>query len=116
MSLPYGRDGALGYTLARCQGVLPQDGGLSAVPEDLLERLNALAVRFARCQELTGTLLRSEAILLGIQFDDYPKLLDTLRKHGLHLSIGEWQVLRELRNDVGHIYLGTDHAGSTTTP
>ncbi len=99
----------LGYTLGRCQGVLPHGvAALSRISEEHLERLDALAVRFARCQEFTGTTMRAEAILLGEAFEDYPKLLDALRKRGLRVSIGEWQVLRDLRNDVGHAYLGTD--------
>ena len=96
-------------TLRRCGGMVPSDvEALRSLSKENLDLLDAFAIRYARCQDMTGGTLRSCALLLGIRFSTYQQLLDEVRRQGLVISRSDWMMQRDLRNDIGHKYLGTE--------
>jgi hypothetical protein len=97
--------GRLRYSFDGAAERLPMDRRqLAAMPSADLERLDALAIRFGRCQDLAASTLRSIATYQDLPVDSFPRLLDELRRNGLHLAPEDWSRMRKLRNMVVHDY------------
>ncbi len=99
----------LGFTLERVAPLLPLSA-LSVVtlpPEDR-ERLDALAARFARCQQMAGAAFKALALLEAEPQSRFIDVLALMQKRGLIESIAAWDLQRDLRNDAAHVYLATD--------
>lgn len=99
----------LTFTYERVRGLLPLDaaGVAGLTPEDR-ERLDALAVRMARCQQMAGNAFKALALVEAEPQVRFIDLLALMQKRGLIESIEAWDLQRELRNQAGHIYLRAD--------
>lgn len=96
----------LEQSLTACAPLFPADAAAYEALDGLaLERLDALGVRYARCQELLGKALRSCAAAWGAPTKSFSAMIDGLRGEGLVLPITDWTTLRGLRNTVGHAHL-----------
>ncbi|HYH23282.1 MAG TPA: hypothetical protein VD995_32105 [Azospirillum sp.] len=99
---------AAGHLRYSYEGVLerlPADRQqFAAMPSGDLERLDALAIRFGRCQDMAASTLRSIATYQDLAVDSFPRLLDDLRRHGLRIEPEDWSRMRKLRNTVVHDY------------
>ena len=99
----------LNYTLARVAPLLPlTPQSASTLPQEDRERLDALAARFARCQQMAGMTFKALALLEAEPQSRFIDLLALMQKRGLIDSIEAWNTQRDLRNDAGHVYLTTD--------
>ncbi len=102
---------ALRYSCVRVSEFmpLPENSSLDEIESELLERLEALAARFARLADiLLQKLFRA---IDAIELVDEGSLLDRLarmEKRGLIESAAEWRQIRELRNQVAHDYVVED--------
>ncbi len=102
---------ALRYSHARVSEFmpLPENSSLDEIEPELLERLEALAARFARMADiLVQKLFRA---IDAVELVDEGSLLDRLarmEKRGLIESATEWRQIRELRNQVAHDYVVED--------
>jgi len=97
--------GHLAYSLHGAAGRVPTDGGqLAAMPSEDLVRLDVLAMRFSRCQDLAAAVLRAIGAASDVQAANFPQLLDALRRQGLAVSPDDWALLRAARNAVAHDY------------
>lgn len=93
-------------SLTACALLFPaDDAAYEALDEIALIQLDALGVRYARCQELLGKALRSCATVCGVPTDSFSLMLDGLRREGLIMPNLRWTALRGLRNITGHVYL-----------
>ena len=99
----------LGFTLERVEAVLPlTTAKVAALSPEARERLDALAARFARCQQMAGNAFKALALLEAEPQSRFIDLLALMQKRGLIESIAAWDLQRELRNDAGHVYFATD--------
>ncbi len=102
---------ALKYSYARVSEFmpLPKSSSLDEIEPESLERLEALAARFARLADiLVQKLFRA---IDAIELVDEGSLLDRLarmEKRGLIESAAKWRQIRELRNQVAHDYVVED--------
>ncbi|HEY0834148.1 MAG TPA: hypothetical protein VGE72_09600 [Azospirillum sp.] len=97
--------GHLRYSFEGAAERLPTDRRqLAAMSSGDLERLDALAIRFGRCQDMAASTLRSIATYKDLSVDSFPRLLDELRRNGLHLAVEDWSRMRKVRNTVVHDY------------
>ncbi|MDA8232232.1 MAG: hypothetical protein M0006_12915 [Magnetospirillum sp.] len=99
----------LTFTLGRVASFPPlTPDAVTALPPQARERLDALAARFARCRQTAGNAFKALALL---EADPQPRFIDLLaliQKRGLIDSIENWDMQRDLRNDVGNVYFATD--------
>ena len=101
--------GNLDFTLARIRPLLPLTAAVVAgLPPEDRERLDALAARFARCQQMAGMAFKALALVEAEPQDRFIDLLALMQKRGLIESVAAWDSQRDLRNGAGHVYLGTD--------
>ena len=101
--------GASSFTLGRVAPLLPlTEAGIAGLSPDERERLDALATRFARCQQMAGAAFKTLALLEAEPQARFIDLLALMQKRGLIESIAAWDAQRDLRNDIGHVYIGTD--------
>lgn len=97
----------LKYSHARVSGFipLPESSNLDEIEPELLERLEALAARFARLADiLIQKLFRA---IDAIELVDESSLLDRLarmEKRGLIENAAEWRQIRKLHNQVARDY------------
>ncbi|MBK1707307.1 hypothetical protein [Halochromatium glycolicum] len=84
--------------------------GLAALPALEQERLDAYAVRYARCQNLLAPAMRAlaRAQLEPKADGSFLELHALMQKQGLVGATAEWERLRSLRNAVGHEYPDPD--------
>jgi predicted nucleotidyltransferase len=93
-------------SLSACAPLFPaDDAAYESLDEIALIQLDALGVRYARCQELLGQTLRSASAFLGAPSAPFQVMLDGLRQEGLTLPVRAWEETRALRNANGHVYL-----------
>jgi len=98
--------GNLRFTLERVSRFLPLDAAtVQALAPEALERLDALEIRFARCQQMAGQAFKALALLESEPQSRFIDLLALMQKRGLIESIATWDAQRDLRNDIGHVYL-----------
>lgn len=99
----------LAFTLAGVGNVMPlTTAGVAALAPEHRERLDALAARFARCQQMAGSAFKALALLEAEPQPRFIDLLALMQKRGLIDSLAAWDSQRDLRNDAGHVYLATD--------
>ncbi len=99
----------LGFTLARIAPLLPLSAmSVAALSPEDRERLDALAARFSRCQQMAGTAFKTLTLLEAEPQSRFIDVLALMQKRGLITSIADWDVQRDLRNDAGPVYLATD--------
>jgi len=102
---------ALKYSYARVSEFMPlvKSSSLDEIEPESLERLEALAARFARLADiLVQKLFRA---IDAIELVDEGSLLDRLarmEKRGLIESAAEWRQICELRKQVAHDYVVED--------
>jgi hypothetical protein len=92
------------------EGVFPLTADrFSALDESVRERLDAYAVRYARCQDLLFPAMRAlgRARLEPKADRSFLDLFALMQKLGVVGEIGDWERQRSLRNAVGHEYPDT---------
>ena len=79
---------------------------LDAVPELDQERLDAYAIRYARCQDLLFPAMRAlaRAQLEPAAQGSFLDLFALMQKQGITTNLDDWERQRDLRNAVGHDY------------
>jgi hypothetical protein len=93
-------------SLQCCAPLIPADAAAyDALDGVALMQLDALGVRYARCQEMVGKTLRCIAIIVGAPASPFQVMLDGLRREGLVLPVRAWEETRALRSITGHAYL-----------
>jgi len=99
-------------TLDRAQQLPPPvgDGWCSNLSDDDLLLLDALCVRFSRCQDLIGPCLRSLAYLENPAPKNYDTILAVMHERGVINLLINWKLQRALRNEGVHIYLSNDES------
>ncbi len=99
----------LSFTLARVEPCLPlSDAAIATLTPEDRERLDALAARFARCQQMAGAAFKALALLEAEPQARFIDLLALMQKRGLIDSLEAWDSQRDLRNLAGHVYVATD--------
>lgn len=99
----------LEFTLGRVTGLLPLNPAtIATLSAEDRERLDALAARFARCQQMAGSAFKALSLLEAEPQTRFIDLLALMQKRGLIASIAAWDAQRDLRNDIGHVYFATD--------
>lgn len=93
---------------AKLAAVLPLSSvGYSALTEDEIEHIDQFLFRFAKLQDAIGQRL-FKSILLFLQEDvegvPFVDILSKLEKLNLIESSAQWQMLREVRNEIAHQY------------
>lgn len=93
---------------AKLAAVLPLTSiGYSALTEDEIEHIDQFLFRFAKLQDAIGQRL-FKSILLFLQEDvegvPFVDILSKLEKLHLIESSTQWQMLREVRNEIAHQY------------
>lgn len=93
---------------AKLAAVLPLTSvGYSALTEDEIEHIDQFLFRFAKLQDAIGQRL-FKSILLFLQEDvegvPFVDILSKLEKLHLIESSAQWQMLREVRNEIAHQY------------
>lgn len=80
--------------------------GFQALDESQRERLDAYAIRYARCQDLLFPAMRAlgRAQLEPKAERSFLDLFALMQKQGVVGSIGDWERQRGLRNAVSHEY------------
>ena len=100
----------LRFTLERVSNLIPITlAGLALISPADRERLDALAVRYSRCQQMVGSAFKSLALAEAEPQSRFIDLLALMQKRGLLESIDVWDRQRALRNDIGHLYLTSDN-------
>jgi hypothetical protein len=96
----------LSSTLKIAARLQPREGNwiFSLSDEDLI-LLDALCVRFGRCQDLIGPCLRALAFLESSTPKSYEAILTTINEQGIISSLDNWRLQRALRNEGVHVYL-----------
>lgn len=96
----------LSSTLKIAARLQPGEGNwiFSLSDEDLI-LLDALCVRFGRCQDLIGPCLRALAFLESSTPKSYEAILATMNEQGIISSLDNWRLQRALRNEGVHVYL-----------
>jgi hypothetical protein len=96
----------LSSTLNKATRLQPGEGNwIISLPDEDLILLDALCVRFGRCQDLIGPCLRALAFLESSTPKNYDAILTTMNEHGIIPSLDNWRLQRALRNEGVHIYL-----------
>jgi hypothetical protein len=99
----------LAFTLERTAGLLPLTAvTAAALAPEARERLDALATRFARCQQMAGQAFKALSLVEAEPQSRFIDLLAMMQKRGLIDDIETWNRQRDLRNDTGHVYFATD--------
>jgi hypothetical protein len=99
----------LRFTYSRIRTWLPEGRPVpTGLSSDKCEQLDALAIRYARCQQMAGQAFKALALLEAEPQERFIDLLALMVKRGLVESIETWNRQRDLRNDAGHIYLATE--------
>jgi len=77
---------------------------LTALPQPAQERLDAYAIRYARCQDLLFPAMRAlaRAQLEPKADGSFLELHGLMQKQGIVTSTADWERQRVLRNAVGH--------------
>jgi len=96
----------LSSTLNAATRLRPVKGNwiISLSEEDLI-LLDALCVRFGRCQDLIGPCLRALAFLDSSSPKSYEAILINMNERGVVPSLDNWRLQRALRNEGVHVYL-----------
>jgi hypothetical protein len=83
---------------------------LTALPQPAQERLDAYAIRYARCQDLLFPAMRAlaRAQLEPKADGSFLELHGLMQKQGIVTSTADWERQRVLRNAVGHQYPDLD--------
>ncbi len=83
---------------------------LTALPQSEQERLDAYAIRYARCQDLLFPAMRAlaRAQLEPKADGSFLELHGLMQKQGIVTSTADWERQRALRNAVGHEYPDSD--------
>lgn len=83
---------------------------LAALPQPEQERLDAYAIRYARCQDLLFPAMRAlaRAQLEPKADNSFLALHALMQKQGIVTSTADWERQRALRNAVGHEYPDQD--------
>jgi hypothetical protein len=83
---------------------------LASLPQSEQERLDALAIRYARCQDLLFPAMRAlaRAQLEPKADGSFLQLHGLMQKQGVVTSTEDWERQRALRNAVGHTYPDPD--------
>jgi len=96
----------LNSTLNTAMRLRPGEGNwIISLPDDDLILLDALCVRFGRCQDLIGPCLRALAFLESSSPKSYEAILVDMNNRGIIPSIDNWRLQRALRNEGVHVYL-----------
>ncbi|MFN3075618.1 MAG: hypothetical protein ABT940_01825 [Alphaproteobacteria bacterium] len=99
----------LRFTLAGVGPLMPLTlDAMARLTESERERLDSLAVRFSRCQQMAGGAFKALALAEAEPQSRFIDLLALMCKRGLVDSIEVWNRQRDLRNDIGHLYLAKD--------
>lgn len=99
----------LDFTLQRVRPLMPLTAStVATLAAEDRERLDALAARFARCQQMAGVAFKALALAEAEPQARFIDLLALMQKRGLIDSIEAWDTQRDLRNEAGHTYLVTD--------
>ena len=79
-------------------------GALDRLPEADQERLDAYAIRYARCQDLLFPAMRAlaRAQLEPGADGSFLVLFALMQKQGITTTLDDWERQRDLRNTVGH--------------
>ena len=79
---------------------------LTSLPQSEQERLDAYAIRYARCQDLLFPAMRAlaRAQLEPKAEGSFLDLHGLMQKQGVVTSTADWERQRALRNAVGHTY------------
>jgi hypothetical protein len=97
----------LRYTHEQIIGHLPlSPESFESLDEGTRERLDAYAVRYARCQDLLYPAMRAlgRGLLEPRADGPFLQLFALMQKHGIVQSTVDWERQRSLRNAVGHEY------------
>ncbi len=83
-----------------------ENAGLEALTELDRERLDAYAIRYARCQDLLFPAMRAlaRAQLEPAAERGFLDLFALMQKQGIVTDLDDWERQRSLRNAVGHEY------------
>lgn len=81
------------------------DEKLEKLDEGTLERIDALTVRFARYQDMLGSVFKSLALLEAESPERFIDLLNLMEKRGILKSTEQWFEERDIRNAVAHGYI-----------
>jgi len=83
---------------------------IAALPQSEQERLDAYAIRYARCQDLLFPAMRAlaRAQLEPKADGSFLELHGLMQKQGIVTSTADWERQRALRNAVGHEYPDPD--------
>ncbi|MGE5504174.1 MAG: hypothetical protein ACM31L_07095 [Actinomycetota bacterium] len=99
----------LRFTLSRVDHLLPLDGkAVGRLTAEDRERLDALAARYSRCQQMAGNAFKALALAEAEPQPRFIDLLTLMHKRGLIDSVAEWDAQRDLRNNAAHIYLSAE--------
>lgn len=81
-------------------------GALEALSQTDQERLDAYAIRYARCQDLLFPAMRAlaRAQLEPAAQGSFLDLFALMQKQGVTTSLDDWERQRDLRNAIGHEY------------
>jgi hypothetical protein len=79
---------------------------LDGLPESDQERLDAYAIRYARCQDLLFPAMRAlaRAQLEPAAQGSFLALFALMQKQGITNDLDDWERQRDLRNAIGHEY------------
>ncbi|MCG6941300.1 MAG: hypothetical protein LJE69_08620 [Thiohalocapsa sp.] len=85
-------------------------GSIAALPQPAQERLDAYAIRYARCQDLLFPAMRAlaRAQLEPKADGSFLELHALMQKQGIVGGTADWERQRALRNAVGHEYPDPD--------
>jgi hypothetical protein len=80
--------------------------GFEGLPESERERLDAYAIRYARCQDLLAPTMRAlgRAQLEPKAEQGFLELFALMQKQGITTNRDDWERQRSLRNAVSHEY------------
>ncbi len=81
-------------------------GALDGLAETDQERLDAYAIRYARCQDLLFPAMRAlaRAQLEPAADGSFLVLFALMQKQGITTDLDDWERQRDLRNTIGHDY------------